>query len=103
MLSKIAYVERRRAALQRLDIEICRLTDSAEFVAADIAHEYQSAIRGLMLTRDRANDSLGRLAIMGDNGWRSQQQTIELENDWTELRSAVLVAIAATYSERVES
>lgn len=103
MFTKAMYIERRGASLRALDVEISRLTDYADHAAVDVALEYYEAIQGLETTRDRAAKTLRKLGEISAVEVTCANAMRDMENSWRELRNALVVAISATCSERVES
>ena len=100
MITKAAYIERRGASLRALDREIERLTNYADMATSDVAVKYYKAIHGLQATRNKAARMLQELRINSDDKvWAWDDATTGLEDAWKELRNAVFIAIATTYSE----
>ncbi|MEK6261661.1 MAG: hypothetical protein AABP62_23930 [Planctomycetota bacterium] len=103
MITPATYIERRGASLRALDVEIGRLTDYADRATGDVALDYYEAIQGLETTRDNAAKTLRKLSEVSGEEVTCANALRDMENSWRELRSALVVAISATCSERVES
>lgn len=99
MITKVSYIERRTASLRTLELEIARLMDYADRVAADVAVKYYEAISGLQATRDKAAKSLRELHALSDKAWEWEDATSGVEEAWSDLRNAVTAAISATYGD----
>lgn len=103
MFTKAMYIEKRGASLRALDVEIGRLTDYADGAAADVALNYYEVIQGLETTRDNAATKLRKLGAVSGEEWASAEALRDVENQWRELRKAVIVAISATYNDGDDS
>ncbi len=99
MITKANYIERRTASLRALELEIARLMDYADRVAGDVAVKYYEAINVLQATRDKAAKMLRELHAVSDKAWAWEDATSGVEDAWTDLRSAVISAIATTYGD----
>lgn len=99
MITKANYIERRTASLRALELEIARLMDYADRVAADVAVQYYEAINVLQVTRDKAAKMLRELHAASDKAWAWEDATSGVEDAWSDLRSAVVAAISATYGD----
>lgn len=98
MLTKAAYLEKRRAALRALDQEIIRLTDFADGVTEE-AVMYHAAIDELLVARHKASEKIQQLRMAGDKAWVWEDEVTGVDEAWKELRRAVVNAISATYGE----
>ena len=103
MMTKSTYIARRAASLRALDVEIGRLKDYADEATADVALNYYEVIQGLETTRDNAAKHLRKLGEVHGEEWESAEALRDVENEWRELRKAVLVAISATYYDGDDS
>ncbi len=99
MITKATYLARRGASLRALDVEIARLTDYADRVAADVAVKYYETINVLQATRDKAAKMLRELHAVSDKAWAWEDATSAVEDAWSDLRSAVVAAISTTYGD----
>ncbi len=99
MLTKASYITQRRASLRVLDRQIRGLQQFCDWETTGASSKYDEAIRGLQTTRDKAAVLLRVLNGTNDRDWVDEDATTDVEHAWTELRNAVLVAIASTYSE----
>lgn len=99
MITKAIYIERRTASLRALELEIAQLMDYADKVAAEIAVKYYEAIHGLQATHDNAVTMLRKLHASSDKAWAWEDATSGVEDAWSDLRSAVIAAIATTYGD----
>ena len=103
MFTNAMYIESRGASLRALDVEIGRLADYADRASGDVALDYYEAIQGLETTRDKAARTLRKLGEVSGEEVACANAMRAMENSWRELRSALIVAISATGTERVES
>lgn len=103
MFTKAMYIERRGASLRALDVEIGRLTDYADGATPDVALNYYEAIQGMETVRDKAAKQLRKLGAVSGEEWASADALTDVENEWRELRRAVIVAISATYGDGADS
>ena len=103
MFTKAMYIERRGASLRALDVEIGRLTDYADGADGDVAINYYEVIQSLENTRDNAAKTLRQLGAVSGKEWESADALRDVENEWRELRKAVIVAISTTYGEEADS
>jgi hypothetical protein len=99
MMTKANYIERRTVSLRALELEIAKLMDYADRVAADLAVKYYEAIHGLQVTHDKAAAMLRELHAVSDKAWAWEDATTGVEDAWSELRSAVIAAISTTYGD----
>ena len=99
MFTKTMYIERRGASLRALDTEIGRLTDCADGATADVALNYYEVIERLETTRDNAARKLRKLGAVSGEEWASAEAVRDVENEWREMRRAVIVAISTTYGD----
>lgn len=103
MITKADYITKRGASLRALDIVIRRLTDFADEATADVALNYYETIQELESTRNRAAKQLQALSTRRELAWASDDAVAGVEQEWRELRRAVLAAICVTYSEATDS
>ena len=99
MITKANYIERRTASLRALELEIARLMDYADRVAAEVAVKYYETIYALQATRDKAAKRLRELHAVSDKAWAWEDATSGVEDAWSDLRNAVIAAISTTYGD----
>ncbi len=103
MFTKAMYIEKRGASLRALEVEIDRLTDYACQAPADVALDYCDVIHDLEISRDRAAKKLRKLVAVSGEVVAWADALRDMENAWRKVRNAVVVAISATWCERVEA
>ena len=103
MITKAVYIDRRDASLRALDVEIGRLTEYADRATGDVAIDYYQVIQSLETTRDKAAKKLRKLGAVSGEEWASVDALRDVENEWKELRKAVIFAISATYVDKENS
>jgi 7-cyano-7-deazaguanine synthase in queuosine biosynthesis len=99
MMTKTNYIERRTASLRALELEIAKLMDYADRVAAELSVKYYEAIQGMQVIHDNAARMLRELHAVSEKAWVWEDATSGVEDAWSDLRNAVMAAIATTYGD----
>ena len=99
MVTRTTYIEQRRVSLKALDREIARMTHYQCGVTTDAALQYDQAIRGLQVSRDKAAKMLQAMRAPDGEALTCEDATQGMENAWGDVRTAVLAAISATYGD----